>query len=53
MALLLSIGNAFYFPASKSILQEIVNSKLLICKANSLTESSTQIGMIIGTVMLY
>lgn len=48
MAFFVAVGNAFFLPAIKALLQVIMQKDELL-KANSLTESCTQMGMIIGT----
>ncbi|AMA73427.1 MFS transporter [Aneurinibacillus thermoaerophilus] len=48
MALLISIGNTFFFPGIRAYIQEVVGKANLL-RANSLTESLTQAGMLIGT----
>lgn len=48
MAFLVAIGNAVFLPTTKSLIQVIMQKEELL-KANSLTESCMQMGMIIGT----
>lgn len=48
MAFVLAVGNTFFFPAIRAYVQEATGKDHLL-QANSLTESFTQAGMLIGT----
>ncbi|WP_078394556.1 MFS transporter [Shouchella patagoniensis] len=50
ISLLTAVANTFYYPSSKSLIQEFTSKKNLL-KANAKIESLSQVGMIIGTAI--